>query len=286
MEKRANLSDYQLIERAIDYIRERRLAQPELAEIAAVLGISESHCQKLFRHYTGISPKRFLQYLTLDHAKQLLQQSLSVMDAALAAGLSGPSRLHDHFVFLEAVTPGEYASGGEGLILRYGFHDTHLGQVFLAESARGICRLAFVDGDQQALLQQFQSQWGGADLVEDNCATANTLQQLFEPDGNRLSLLVKGSNFQIKVWEALLTIPKGVVISYSQLASNLDMPSATRAVANAVGANPIACLIPCHRVLRNNGALGGYRWGLSRKQLLLARESAGTRKWVKSEKQG
>ena len=267
--------DYRRMATAIQFLRDHVTDQPQLDEVAAAVGISASHCQRLFRRYSGVSPKRFLQYLTVNQAKILLRQTASVMEVSLESGLSGPSRLHDHFVSLEAMTPGEYRLQGRGLTIRYGACETGFGDIFLAETDRGICRLVFLDNEPMpSALDQLKGEWPQAHYEEDCAAISKTIQRVFGAGDNRkpLTLFVQGTNFQIKVWEALLTIPYGTATSYGKLARMIGQPRAVRASASAVGANPIAVLIPCHRVLRSNGGLGGYRWGLSRKQLLLACE--------------
>ena len=273
--------DYQRIAAAIQYLTQHRQQQPSLQALAAAIGLSPFHCQRLFQRWAGISPKKFLQYLTVEHAKTLLAQSHSVLDAALETGLSGPSRLHDHFVSLEAVTPGEYKSGGLGLTIRYGLHTSPFGLMLLALSERGICALRFID--QQSLeeaLEQLAAGWPQAQLQSDQTGTAEVAACIFRAPQDQpwqdkpLPVLVRGTPFQISVWKALLQIPAGEVCSYSTIAQAVGRPQAVRAVGSAVGRNPVAFLIPCHRVLRSAGELGGYRWGLVRKQALLAWESA------------
>ena len=268
--------DYHTIARAIDYIRQHVDQQPSLQQIADSVQLSPAHFQRLFSRWVGLSPKRFLQVLTLEQAKQHLAAD-PVMAASEATGLSSASRLHDHFVTLQAVTPAEYRSGGEGLLLSYGFHATPFGDVFIATSYRGVCALHFLDSDLSAAqaMNHFSQQWPKAELVEQSAQTAAFVKQIFEP-GNKAdkppSLWVKGTNFQINVWKALLAIPPGAIRSYSQIADGIGRPTAVRAVATAIGANPVAYLIPCHRVIRQSGELGGYRWGLTRKHSILVRE--------------
>ena len=271
--------DYQRIASAIEYLSQHRRRQPSLQDLAEAMNLSPFHCQRLFQRWAGISPKKFLQYLTVEHAKNLLAQSHSVLDAALETGLSGPSRLHDHFVSLEAVTPGEFKSGGAGLALRYGLHTSPFGLMLLALSERGVCALRFIE--PQALQQelgQLASDWPQAKLVSDQSGTAHIAANIFTRSQDRsdhtLPVLVRGTPFQISVWKALLRIPEGEARSYSTIAQAVDRPRAVRAVGSAIGSNPVAYLIPCHRVLRRAGELGGYRWGLPRKQALLVWESA------------
>ncbi|MDX1606565.1 MAG: methylated-DNA--[protein]-cysteine S-methyltransferase [Candidatus Competibacterales bacterium] len=270
-------SDYARIARAIRFLEQHRARQPTLAELAAALDLSPFHCQRLFRRWAGVSPKRFLQCLTVAHAKRLLHASRSVLDASLDSGLSGPGRLHDHFVALEAVTPGEYRSGGRGLTIAYGHHEGPFGQVLVAVTERGVCGLSFCDEDSSVALAELRRQWPAAELVHAPETTAATAARLFEqagPDDRPLSLLVRGSNFQVSVWRALLRIPPGTVRTYGDLADAVGRPGAARAVGQAVGANPVAWLIPCHRVIRASGAVDGYRWGTVRKKAMLARETA------------
>lgn len=284
--------DYRRVEAALAFLEEHRQRQPELAEVAAEVGLSPFHFQRLFRRWAGVSPKRFLQYLTVEHAKELLDQHASLLDAALDTGLSGPSRLHDHFVSLEAVTPGDYKRRGEGLTIRYGRHSTPFGPVFLAATERGICRLAFLpdeDGEAQRLdplepqLEALAEQWPDAHLEANPEATARWARRLSDLQQRRSSevtpLLVQGTNFQLQVWRALLRIPAGGAASYRQIAQAIGRPGAARAVGRAVGANPVALLIPCHRVIQALGPSssydwGGYRWGSVRKRALLGWEAA------------
>jgi AraC family transcriptional regulator of adaptative response/methylated-DNA-[protein]-cysteine methyltransferase len=263
--------DYARIARAIDYIAAHVQGQPTLNDVAQVLQLSPFHTQKLFRRWAGISPKQYLQVLTVARAKQLLRESHSLLDTSLASGLSGSSRLHDHFVTLEAVTPGEFRRQGDGIDIRYGSHPSPFGTVVLGVTARGICYLSFCDSsaDATAALADLQRQWAGAQLIPDQAGTANLAQQCFRREHTRpLPLYVSGTNFQISVWKALLQIPPGRVVSYGDIATAIGKSGANRAVGTAVGANPVSVLIPCHRVIRQSGGLGGYRWGLPRKQAL------------------
>jgi AraC family transcriptional regulator of adaptative response/methylated-DNA-[protein]-cysteine methyltransferase len=267
--------DYQRIEQAIHYLEANVGRQPELAEVAAQVGLSEFHFQRLFRRWAGISPKRFLQFLTKENAKALLARS-SVLSAAFEAGLSSPGRLHDLFVQAEAVTPGEYKSKGAGIRINYGFNLTPFGECLLAVTARGICFLGFVqDGDRAAVLESLRQEWANAELIEDPLLTAPIAEQVFsqQPAG-RIRLHLRGTNFQLKVWEALLRLPPGTVVSYADLARLAGDPRAARAVGNAVAHNPVAYLIPCHRVLRQVGDFGAYRYGSARKKAILGRELA------------
>jgi AraC family transcriptional regulator of adaptative response/methylated-DNA-[protein]-cysteine methyltransferase len=271
--------DYQRVERAIRYLEDHYQEQPSLEQVAATIGLSEYHFQRLFARWVGISPKRFLQYLTKEHAKALLESSSSVLDATYESGLSSPGRLHDLFVTCEAVTPGEYKSHGEGLAISYGFHPSPFGECMLAVTDRGICGLAFCENDnRQKALADLRARWRKARLQEDPMRTSKTLEQVFEnrtsEDPLDLHLLLNGTNFQIKVWEALLRIPPGRLVSYEEIAVYMGMPKAARAVSRAVATNPIAYIIPCHRVIRKMGNFGGYRWGAARKKAILGWEMA------------
>ncbi len=268
--------DYQRVADTLTWISAHFEEQPTLADIASRAGASPCHFQRLFSRWVGLSPKKYVQYLTLDRAKASLGASRSVLAAALAAGLSGPGRLHDLFVNVEAVTPGEYKRGGAGLVIRHGVHDSPFGPCLLMHTERGICGLAFVDhGDNGRALAFMGSRWPNARLVADPDPGASLATRVFAArgdDDDPLTVLLHGTPFQIQVWEALLRIPPGTVASYQTLADYIGRPDAARAVGTANGANPISYLIPCHRVIRKSGALGGYRWGLGRKLAMLSQE--------------
>ena len=269
--------DYLRIEKAIRYLDENFRRQPELSEVAAAVGLSDYHFQRLFRRWAGVSPKRFLQFLTADYARALLSDSWTVLDAAYEAGLSGPGRLHDLLVSVDAVTPGETRRRGAGVTIRHGVHDTPFGPAFLAATERGICALHFLDEEGAAApLAALAARWEGATLIDDPGATSALAARVFEPgDGSGpVTLHLSGTNFQVKVWEALLRVPSGAITSYETLAERVGSPTAVRAVGSAVARNPIAYLIPCHRVIRKTGAFGEYRWGPARKRALLGWESA------------
>lgn len=266
--------DYARIARAIGFIAEHAVRQPSLDEIAAAVHTSPYHFQRLFTRWSGISPKRFLGYLTLDHAKRALAANASVLDAALDAGLSGPSRLHDLFVSLEAVTPGEFKARGAGLTIRYGIHDGPFGRFVVGMTERGICALDFDEAATTATAEAFLGQrWALARLRRDQAGTAALTGTLFS-GGTGLRLWCQGSNFQIKVWSALMRVPPGGLVSYRQLAAAIGQPTASRAVGNALASNPIAVLIPCHRVIRGTGLFDDYKWGALRKRALIAWEAA------------
>lgn len=270
--KEAMTTDYVRIARAIAYLSERVTDQPQLDEVASHVGLSPFHFQRVFRRWAGVTPKQFLQHLTLRHAKEQLERHSSVLDAALDAGLSSPARLHDHFVTLEAVTPGEFKSGGEGMTIRYGFGDTPFGRALIAETERGICALAFENG---ASFDEFRNAWPAATLERDDNIAQERLNDVFlsnEPKNVRV--LTSGTNFQVRVWEALLSIPQGEVRTYEQLAREMGAPKSARAVGNALAANTVAVLIPCHRVIQATGSVGNYRWNSDRKRALLAWEAA------------
>jgi len=264
-------SDYARIAEAIHFIDRNTQSQPGLDAVANHLGLSAFHAQRLFKRWAGVSPKRLLQCLTLEHAKQLLLESTSVLDTAFEVGLSGGSRLHDHFVSLEAVSPGEYQRRGAGLTIRYGFGPSPFGEALIGRTERGVCALSFPE-ERDSGLGWLRDQWPGADLRFDGAAAREATREIFE-NGERVPLFARGTNFQVKVWRALLAIPAGEVTTYGRIAGAIGRPRASRAVGSAVGANRVAFLIPCHRVLRELGLTGGYRWGTERKRAMLAWES-------------
>ncbi len=266
--------DYQRIERSIRFLADNATRSPSLAEAAAAAGLSSAHFQRLFSRWAGVSPKRFLQYLAVDRARRAMGGSRSVLDAAFDAGLSGPGRLHDLVVTAEAVTPGEMKARGRGLAIRYGFHLTPFGLCLLGVTARGICHLSFVTAGRGEALAELRARWPEAELREDAPGTASMAARVFGGGSGRLPVHLRGTNFQLKVWEALLRVPEGAVTSYGEVARGIGRPGAARAVGGAVGANPVAYLIPCHRVLRSLGSLGGYHWGVDRKRVMLAWEAA------------
>ena len=274
-----NLSrDYDRVEATIRFLEAHQQEQPGLAEMAAAVGLSEFHFQRLFSRWVGISPKRFLQFLTKEHAKKLIANSGTVLDTTYDSGLSSPGRLHDLFVNCEAVTPGEYKKRGAGLAIRYGFHPSPFGECLLAVTDRGICALTFVQNDDRGRpVADLERQWPQARIRQDPDASSGLLDSIFGYPQDHppapLYLFVKGTNFQIKVWEALLKIPLGRAVTYEDIACHIGMPRAQRAVGNAVGRNPIPFLIPCHRVLRKMGEFGHYGGGPSRKKAILGWES-------------
>jgi AraC family transcriptional regulator, regulatory protein of adaptative response / methylated-DNA-[protein]-cysteine methyltransferase len=270
--------DYLRIEQAILYLEEHYKDQPSLEEVAAHIGLSEYHFQRLFTRWSGVSPKRFLQFLTKEGAKELLDQSENLLDTTHQMGLSSLGRLHDLFVTTEAVSPGEYKSHGEGVTIRYGLHASPFGKCLVAVTERGICHLGFArrEASEGAAIDNLVADWKNARMIEDNRGTAPLVEPIFDLNyrGKPLNIHLRGTNFQLKVWEALLKIPTGAVTTYEGLAERIGQPAATRAVGTAVGHNPIAVLIPCHRVIRKVGEFGNYRYGALRKKALLAYESA------------
>ncbi len=272
------VSDYDRIAQAIHFLEQNYRRQPALDEVAKSVYLSEFHFQRLFRRWVGISPKRFLQFLTIEHAKRRLDECRSVLDATYDAGLSSPGRLHDLFVTLEAVTPGEYKQKGAGLRIAYGFHETPFGTAMLGATERGLCSLAFVDeGGEGAAIDELRERWPLGDLDEDARKTAELAARIFAPkadDDRPVPLFVQGTNHKVRVWEALLRVPAGALVSYEQLAAAAGKPGAVRAVAGAVARNQVAYVIPCHRVIRKLGMFGGYRWGSDRKMAMLGYEAA------------
>ena len=272
-------SDYQRIEKAIQFIENNFKSQPNLDQMAESVHLSKYHFDRLFKRWAGISPIQFMQFLTLDYSKRKLSDANSVLETALEAGLSGPGRLHDLFVTFDAMTPGDYKRMGAGLKISYGFGRSPFGECLLATTERGICHLGFVEQAQRnpALDVLFQS-WPGADFTEASTAVNALLGQIFTTGRDKHSrpfnLLLKGTNFQINVWKALLRIPEGWVVSYQSIASYIGHPKAFRAVANAIAINPVAYLIPCHRVISKTGKIHQYRWGAARKKALVGWEAA------------
>jgi AraC family transcriptional regulator of adaptative response/methylated-DNA-[protein]-cysteine methyltransferase len=272
--------DYHLIRRAIAFLSETWAEQPSLDRLAEHLGLSPAHCQKLFKRWCGLSPKEFVQAITVDHARALLEGSASVLDAAYQVGLSGGSRLHDLFVSHEAMTPGDYKRRGEGLEMAYGFHASPFGEALLIATDRGVAGLAFVDEDKgqtrEDALADMMQRWPKARYVEATKKIAPHARQIFasEWSGDQpVRLVMIGTDFDVRVWETLLKIPMGRAVSYTDIARHIGAPSASRAVGSAVGRNPLSFVVPCHRVLRGDGSLGGYHWGLTRKRALIGWET-------------
>ena len=267
---------YAVVAQAIRYLRQHAREQPELADVAGAVGLSESRLQRVFSDWAGVSPKRFLQYLTKEHAHGQLRASADVLSASLAVGLSGPGRLHDLMVSCEAMTPGEIQTGGEGVEVGWGSAETPFGPAVLGWTSRGICFLQFVQDDAEALAQRLHTQWPRARFMRDEPLAQRTADQVFgDPrQPGKLRVVLRGTNFQLKVWEALLSVPTGQVLSYGQLAARAGNPTAARAVGTAIGANQIGYLIPCHRIIRESGESGQYRWGAERKAAMLGWEAS------------
>jgi len=273
--------DYDLVRRAIAFLSTNWEDQPTLERLAAHLGLSPAHTQRLFKRWCGLSPKEFVQAVTIDHARSLLAGSASVLDAAHEVGLSGAGRLHDLFVDHEAMTPGDFKRRGEGLDIVYGFHDTPFGEALLLATDRGVAGLAFVDEDKgqsrQEALADMTIRWPKARFLEAPDRTAAHAARIFDPGRwspeQPVRLVLIGTDFEIRVWQALLRIPMGRAVTYADIARHLGQPTASRAVGSAVGRNPISFVVPCHRVLRGDGQLGGYHWGLTRKRALIGWET-------------
>lgn len=272
-------SDYETVRQVIELISEDYREQPSLEAIASRLGQSPTQLQKTFTRWAGLSPKAFLQAVTLDHAKRLLRkEEMPLLETSIEVGLSGPSRLHDLFVTHEAMSPGEWKARGGGLTIRYGFHRSPFGIALVMVTDRGLAGLAFSDtGDEKACLEDMTCRWPNADYVEDAEATATYAEQIFEPSrwssDQPLRVVLIGTDFQVRVWESLLKIPMGHAVTYSDIANDIGQPTAARAVGAAVGRNPISFVVPCHRALGRSGALTGYHWGLTRKRAMLGWES-------------
>ena len=271
-------ADYDIVRRAIGHIRENWREQPAIETIAEAAGVTPTELHHLFRRWAGLSPKAFLQALTLDRARALLRQSASVLDVAFEVGLSGPGRLHDLFVTHEAMSPGEWKSGGEGLTLHYGFHSSPFGAALVMATRRGLAGVAFADaGEERSAFADMQRRWPKASYVEDAAGTALLARRIFDPKLWRsevpLQLVLIGTDFEVRVWEALLKVPMGRLTTYSDLAAKVCSAKAARAVGAAVGKNPIAFVVPCHRVVGRSGSLTGYHWGLTRKRAMLGWEA-------------
>lgn len=281
--KSSDSSHYETVAQVIEYFVLHQKSQPGLEELCRHVGMSKYHLQRVFSQWVGVSPKQYLQYLTKQHAKHCLR-SESVLEAALSSGLSGSGRLHDLMVCCEGVTPGEYKRQGKGLCIHYGRHYSPFGQCLLAVTERGVCKLAFFDSAAQweTLVGELFAEWGEARIIWDDAVTMPVIESIFPPYAERrsgggkpvtLNVFMKGSSFQLKVWEALLAIPLGGLCSYQKVAERVQSPNAFRAAASAIASNHIAYLIPCHRVIRGNGDFNQYRWGLTRKQSMIAWEA-------------
>jgi AraC family transcriptional regulator, regulatory protein of adaptative response / methylated-DNA-[protein]-cysteine methyltransferase len=272
-------NDYEIVRRVIEKITLDYRAQPSLEALAAELGETPTGLQKLFTRWAGLSPKAFLQAVTLDHARRLLDEGMPLLEASLELGMSGPGRLHDLFVTHDAISPGEYKARGAGLTIRYGYHLSPFGIALVMATDRGLAGIAFADpGEEQAAFKDMSARWPNAHYVEDMSATAPYAARVFDPARWRaeepLQVVLIGTDFQVRVWQALLRIPMGRARAYSDIAAEIGCPSASRAVGAAVGANPLSFVVPCHRALGKSGALTGYHWGLTRKRAILGWEAA------------
>jgi AraC family transcriptional regulator, regulatory protein of adaptative response / methylated-DNA-[protein]-cysteine methyltransferase len=275
------VNDYQRVAQAIEYLDETFRNQPSLKEIATAVGVSEFHFQRLFRRWAGISPKRFLQFVTAEYARSLLVGSRDMLDVTYGSGLSGPGRLHDLFVNIYAATPSQVRELGAGLVVRYGFAPTSFGECLAATTERGVCALSFVAERQRTeAFRQLARRWSRSTFERDDSVARAVAARIFSAakraTAEPLTVFLQGTNFQIRVWEALLRVPPGKAVTYEGLAAGIGVPGAARAVGLAVGHNPVAYLIPCHRVLLKSGAFGGYRWGSTRKRAMLAWEAVRT----------
>jgi AraC family transcriptional regulator of adaptative response/methylated-DNA-[protein]-cysteine methyltransferase len=274
----AAAADYEVVRRAIGHIRSHWRDQPEIDAIAEAAGVTPTELHHLFRRWAGLTPKAFLQALTLDGARRLLRDSASVLDAAYEVGLSGPSRLHDLFVTHEAMSPGEWKSGGEGLTVTFGFHPSPFGKALVMATERGLAGLAFADpGEEDLALADMKRRWPKANYIADQASAAPIARRIFEPSQWRqdqpLRVVLIGTDWEVRVWEALLKIPMGRVATYSGIADKVCTPAAARAVGAAVGKNPLAFVVPCHRVIGKGGDLTGYHWGITRKRAMLGWEA-------------
>lgn len=272
-----NQIDYNRIAKAIEYIRNNFRLQPSLEEVAENIHLSPAHFQKIFTDWAGTSPKKFLQFISLEHAKSLLkEEKASIFDTAYETGLSSTSRLHDLFVKIEGMSPAEYKNGGKSLAINYSFSESPFGSILVASTEKGICYMAF-ENDKETALGNLQHKFPNASFFEKQDALQKNALSIFDKDWTKLNTIklhLKGTDFQLKVWESLLTIPMGKLSTYGSLAGKIGNPKASRAVGTAIGSNPVAFLIPCHRVIQSTGNLGGYRWGSDRKQMIVGWESA------------
>jgi len=274
----AAAADYDVVRRAIGHIRGHWREQPEIEAIAEAASVTPTELHHLFRRWAGLTPKAFLQALTLDGARQLLRDSASVLDATYEVGLSGPGRLHDLFVTHEAMSPGEWKTGGEGLTIRFGFHPSPFGSALVMATERGLAGLAFADpGEEPAALADMKARWPRAAYVEDSARTAVVAKRIFDPAqwqaDKPLRVVLIGTDWEVRVWEALMQIPMGRLVTYSDIAGKVRSPAAARAVGAAVGKNPVSFVVPCHRVVGKSGELTGYHWGITRKRAMLGWEA-------------
>lgn len=269
------MQDYDKIAKALQYIRDHAQEQPDLETVAEVVHLSPFHFQRLFTDWAGVSPKKFLQYLSLEHAKQILKQHASIAEAAEGTGLSGSGRLHDLFVKIEGMTPGEYKNGGRFLTIEYSIQESVFGKYLVASTSKGICNLFFFDESFEEVLDELKSLWPEATFQQKVNSYHEQLKEFFShKKPEQIKLHLKGTAFQLKVWEALLRIPEGKLLSYSDIADTIQQPTAQRAVGTAIGSNPVGFIIPCHRVIKSMGGIGEYRWGSSRKMAMIGWEAA------------
>jgi AraC family transcriptional regulator of adaptative response/methylated-DNA-[protein]-cysteine methyltransferase len=271
--------EYRRIEKAIHFLEKNFRRQPDLKEVARQVGLSEYHFHRLFSRWAGVSPKRFLQFLTADYARRLLRESANVLDAAHETGLTGPGRLHDLIVNVYAMTPGELKEEGAGLTIRFGVHPSPFGDCLVAVTDRGICAVSFLSVERgREAREKLETRWSRATFRKSQAGTKDVANRIFDPsrwkNGSPLSVIVRGTNFQVKVWEALVRIPPGCAVSYEQVATRIGAPAGARPVGSAVARNPVAFLIPCHRVIRKTGDFGEYGSGSARKKAILAWEAA------------
>lgn len=268
--------NFERVREAIRYLQSNVNQQPRLGDVAQEVHLSEYHFQRIFSEWVGISPKKFLKYLTVESLKKELHQTGDLIEISEKVGLTSQSRVHDLFITMESVTPAEYRSGGMGMEIYYGFHDSPFGTCFIAQNHRGICAVSFVETDRESVLNEFAGKWVNARLIEHPESSQKVAEKMFDLENpeRKFHLLLKGTPFQIKVWEALLRIPLGMVTSYYSVARTIEHPKATRAVGTAIGSNPISFLIPCHRVIRNEGIIGNYHWGPERKTAMIGWEKS------------
>ena len=269
-------TDYYRVAEAIEYLTDNFKSQPDLTDVARQVHLSPSHFQRIFTEWAGVSPKKFMQYLSLDYLRERIFDTQNLNQAADLVGFSTQSRVYDLFVSIEGVTPNEYKTFGQGLEIQYGFHQTPFGECFIATTEKGICALSFVDEtNKEQTFKTFMDKWQAAKLVLNTVYTEGVVQKVFAPSAtDKIHVWVQGTNFQLKVWEALLKIPQGSVSTYQKVADNIQNPKAVRAVGTAIGSNPIAFLIPCHRVIKSTGVIGEYHWGSTRKKAILGWEMA------------
>ena len=268
--------DYHRVAEAIEYLTDNFKSQPDLTDVARQVHLSPSHFQRIFTEWAGVSPKKFMQYLSLDYLRNRIFDTQNLNQAADLVGFSTQSRVYDLFVSIEGVTPNEYKTFGQGLEIQYGFHQTPFGECFIAMTEKGICALSFVDEtNKEQTFQTFMDKWQAAKLVLNTAHTEGGVHQIFDPNfRDKIHVWIQGTNFQLKVWEALLKIPQGSVSTYQKIADSIQNPKAVRAVGTAIGSNPIAFLIPCHRVIKSTGVIGEYHWGSTRKKAILGWEMA------------